>query len=306
MKFDIKTIFHRGVRTFRKHAPEICIYGGVTGMIVAGVMACGATRKLDLVLDTHREHVNELHKQYDEGDEARKREMTKLYGKTGVHLIKLYAPSAGVAVLSIGGILGGHHILQQRCVALATAYATLDAGFKQYRTRVQERFGEETEAEIRCGGHQEKIEVTEVDENGKEKKVKKSVTVVGDDEPSDYAIYFVKGEAMGAEGNPDYDMMFLRAQEKMADTILQAREGLFLNEVYDALGAPRTKAGQVVGWIRDKNDPDGGDGHVHFIIREVYRKRADDPSQYEKVLMVDFNVDGEIIERACRKGLLKG
>ncbi len=304
MKFDIKTIFHRGVRTLRKHAPEICVYGGVAGVIVAGVMACKATRKLDEVLDAHRDRVDEVHQKCDETEV--KRELTKAYGKTGVMLIRLYAPSAGVAALSIGGILGGHHILQQRCVALATAYATLDAGFKQYRTRVQERFGEETEAEIRCGGHQEKIEIAEVDENGKEKKVKKTVTVVGDDEPSDYAIYFVKGEAMGAEGNMDYDMMFLRSQEKMADTILQAREGLFLNEVYDALGAPRTKAGQVVGWIRDKDDPDGGDGHVHFIIREVYRKRADDPSQYEKVLMVDFNVDGEIIERACRKGLLKG
>lgn len=49
-------------------------------------------------------------------------------------------------------------------------------------------------------------------------------------------------------------MMFLRRQQDYANEMLKARGHLFLNEVYDLLDIPRSKAGQVVGWVYDKTE----------------------------------------------------
>ena len=43
-----------------------------------------------------------------------------------------------------------------------------------------------------------------------------------------------------------------------------------------------------------------------FGIQEVYRERSDKPGDYEKVFLLDFNVDGVILEHAQEKGLITG
>lgn len=46
----------------------------------------------------------------------------------------------------------------------------------------------------------------------------------------------------------EYNRVFLYAQEQYFNDRLRAYGHVFLNEVYDALGFPRTTAGQLVGW----------------------------------------------------------
>ena len=110
-------------------------------------------------------------------------------------------------------------------------------------------------------------------------------------------------EAKGAEANEDYNRFFLRAQEEMANHMLRARGVLFLNEVYDMLGIDRSIAGQAVGWVYDRDSEDG-DNYVDFGVQEVYRKKSDAPGDYEKVFLLDFNVDGAILGHSVDKGLL--
>lgn len=306
MKFDIVNTFNKGKLSIKRHSPEILIVTGVVGVVTSAVMACKATRKIDPVLEAHKQNAEAVHKKYANATEekAEKRELTRVYVKTAMDFAKLYGPSVTLGALSITGILTSNNILRKRNVALAAAYATVDASFKQYRGRVVERFGEQVDKELRIGAHQEKIEFVETDENGKGKKVKKAVTVVDNPMPSDYARYFAYGEARAAEPNEDYNLFFLKAQQELANHMLRANGFLFLNEVYEMLGIDKSIAGQAVGWVYDKNTDEHGDNYVDFGIQEVYRKRSDKPNDFEKVFLLDFNVDGGILTHAQDKGLI--
>ena len=90
--------------------------------------------------------------------------------------------------------------------------------------------------------------------------------------------------------------MFLFKQQNYANDTLKARGYLFLNEVYDMLGIPRTKAGQVVGWIYDEKHPIG-DNFVDFGIVDVNNERSRAfMNGYERSIILDFNVDGNILD----------
>ena len=305
MKIDIKSAVNAGKMTAKKHCPEILVVTGVVGVVTSAVMACKETRRLGPILEAHKQNADAVHEKYkaSKDERAEKHDLTRVYLNTGMGLVRLYAPSVTIGALSITGILTGNNILRKRNMALAAAYATIDASYKQYRGRMIERFGEQVDKELRFNGHQDKIEVVETDENGKEKKVKKEVTVV-EHGASDYARYFCCGEAKAAEPNADYNAFFLKAQEELANHMLRANGFLFLNDVYDMLGIDKSIAGQAVGWVYDKNADDHGDNYVDFGIQEVYRKRSEQPNDYEKVFLLDFNVDGSILDHAQDKGLI--
>ena len=62
------------------------------------------------------------------------------------------------------------------------------------------------------------------------------------------------------------------------------------------LNIPRTKAGQVVGWIYDKEHPTG-DNFVDFGIYNLNIEKARDfVNGYERSIVLDFNVDGPILD----------
>lgn len=180
-------------------------------------------------------------------------------------------------------------------MALAAAYTAVDRGFKEYRARVAERFGEEAEFQLRHNIKAKEIVETVIGEDGKEKEVKKTVNVMDPPMPSEFARFF--NESCGSwSKEAEYNLMFLRAEQNYANDRLRARGYLFLNEVYDRLGIPPTKAGQIVGWVYDPDSPDG-DSYVDFGIYDVYNERSQDfVNGYERNILLDFNVDGNILD----------
>lgn len=287
----------------QKHSPEILVGLGVAGAIASAVMACRATLKVDEVIDEAKDKIETIHESQETGktpagldysDEDHKKDLTIVYAQTGFKLAKLYAPAIGLGVLSIASILGGHNILRKRNVALAAAYTALDSSFKDYRSRVVERFGKEIDRELKYNLKAKKITETVTDENGKEKKEKKTVEMLED--PTNYSQYarFFDDGCENWDKDPEYNLMFLRARQQYANDLLVSRGHLFLNEVYDMLDIPRTKAGQVVGWVYDPENPKG-DNYVDFGIYDIYRQtKRDFVNGYENVILLDFNVDGNI------------
>ena len=91
----------------------------------------------------------------------------------------------------------------------------------------------------------------------------------------------------------EYNMFFLIQRRAYANSLLKSRGYLFLNEVYDMLGIPRSKSGQVVGWIYDKENSIG-DNYVDFGLFEEHNK--DFINGYKRYALLDFNVDGNIFE----------
>lgn len=294
---------NRAALKIRKHSPEILVASGIVGVVTSTVMACKATTKIDEVLTESKEHVemtkkyvedNGFTEKYTENDY--KKDLTIMYTQRGMKLVKLYAPAVILGTVSITAILAGHNILRKRNVALAAAYATVDKGFKEYRGRVIERFGEELDKELKYNIKAKDVEEVKVnEETGKEEITKQTVNVADPNAYSDYARFFDDG-CTGWTKDPEYNLMFLKDQQRYANDRLKTKGSLFLNEVYDMLGIPRTKAGACVGWIFDEKNP-VGDNFVDFGIYDMYSGRARDfVNGYERTILLDFNVDGNILD----------
>lgn len=295
---SVNGVASKTVMKLKKHSPEILVMAGIAGTVVSAVLACKATTKVAEILDETKGTLDTIHEGMETGaingqeytTEDSKKDTVVVYAQTGMKLAKLYAPAIILGTLSITSILASNNILRKRNVALGAAYAAIDKSFKEYRGRVIERFGEQVDTELKYGIKAKKFEEIEVDpETGKEKKVKKTVMVADPNLQSDYAVYF-DSKSRNYETNPDYNRMFLKAQQAFANDKLQTRGHLFLNEVLDDLDLPRTPAGQIVGWTKD-----GPDGYVNFRIVEVERETED--GRHEPALLLDFNVEGNIWEK---------
>lgn len=295
---SVNGVASKAVMKLKKHSPEILVVAGIAGTVVSAVLACKATTKVAEILDETKGTLDTIHEGMETGaingqeytTEDGKKDTVVVYAQTGVKLAKLYGPAIILGTLSITSILASNNILRKRNVALGAAYAAIDKSFKEYRGRVIERFGEQVDTELKYGIKAKKFEEIEVDpETGKEKKVKETVMVADPNLQSDYAVYF-DSKSRNYETNPDYNRMFLKAQQAFANDKLQTRGHLFLNEVLDDLDLPRTPAGQIVGWTKD-----GPDGYVNFRIVEVERETED--GRHEPALLLDFNVEGNIWEK---------
>ena len=295
--------FHRFGLQIKKHSPEILVVAGVAGTVVSAVMACKATLKVNDILAETKENVTKIHdlvadesvteEQYSKQDSIS--DLTKVYAKAGVELVKLYGPALAIGALSIGSILTSHNVMRKRNVALAAAYSAVDKGFKEYRNRVVDRFGRDLDRELRYNLKAKEIEETVVDEAGNEKTVKTTVIEGDPTVHSDYARFFDDG-CKGWCKDSSVNLMTVKTNERYANELLQSRGYLFLNDVYDMFGIPRTKAGQIVGWVYDLKNP-VGDNFVDFGIYDIHdeRKRAF-VNGYESVILLDFNVDGNILD----------
>lgn len=301
---NLTRTFNRTGLKIKKHSPEILLAAGTVGVVVSGVMACKATLKVNEILDESKQQIDTIHSVAADPNMAEKytaedskKDMAIVYTQTAVKMIKLYGPSVGLGVVSLGCMIGSNRILSKRNVALAAAYTAVDKSFKEYRGRVIERFGKQLDKELRYNIKAKEIEEVSKDENGHE-VVKKEVVDVIEDDPntySPYSIVFDDGNE-GWDPDPERTKFFLIQQQNWANERLKAKGHLFLNEVYDMLGARRTKAGAQVGWVYDEKNV-VGDNYVDFGIFDTRRSKARDfVNGYEKVIVLDFNVDGYILD----------
>lgn len=306
----MSTLVHKTGFKLKKHSPEILVVSGIVGAVTSAVMACRATTKVEGILEESKEKVEMVHKASEDDElaevyspEDAKKDLAIIYVQTGLKLIKLYAPSVILGALSITGILASNNILRKRNIALAAAYATVDKGFKEYRGRVIERFGEQVDRELKYNLKAQKFEKQVTDpETGKTKTVKENGFVINPSDISGYARFFEQyttDEEGNVIPNPNWNsdnelnLMFLKAQEKYANDILRSRKRLFLNEVYHMLGLPRTKAGQIVGWVYDPENGKG-DNYVDFGMYKDNLSYSDYVNGFDPAILLDFNVDGNI------------
>lgn len=116
------------------------------------------------------------------------------------------------------------------------------------------------------------------------------------EEPSIYGRYFDEGNPNWSK-NREKNLMFLLSQQNYANIRLRSRGYLFLNEVYVLLSLPKTETGKVVGWIYDEHSPIG-DNFVDFGIYNMNDKsKVDFVNGKTNSIFLDFNVDGNILDR---------
>lgn len=308
IKANVAKAFSKTKLNIQKHSPEILMIGGAIGVVSSAVMACRATTKLSKVMDEHKHTIEQIHhvtnnpglivadgQSYSKEDAKKDIAITR--AQTSWKLVKLYAPSVILGTLSLTCMISSSNILRKRNAALAAAYATVDKGFKNYRHNVVERFGEEVDKELKYNIKAKEFEEVKTDKDGKEKKVKNTVNVTDIDGYSEYARFYDNG-CDNWQKDAEHNLWYLRQQQNYANEKLKANGYLFLNDVYDMLGIPRTKAGQIVGWIyNDKNPNHKGDNYVDFGIYNISREvNRDFVNGYESTILLDFNVDGVIYD----------
>ena len=294
----------------KKHAPEILTVVGIGSGIAATVAACKATTKVQAVLAEAKEQVNGIHTVYETPEmreaylekwgeeyteEQKKKDLAVTYAKTGLEFVKLYAPAAALGALSIGCVLTSGKIMKGRNLALTAAYAAADKGFKEYRGRLIDRFGKELDHELRYNVKTEEVKETIVNEKGEEETVTKTVKTIDPEARPTASVCFCEG-CKGWDKDPENNRFFLMQVQNWANDRLRHKGHLFINEIYDQIGIPRTREGNVIGWVYDEKDSSLAN-FVDFGLDDLNdeRKCAFNNRQ-ERSVWLDFNYDGDVFD----------
>lgn len=284
----------------RKYSPEILTVTGV-GLIVGGVVVACRQSYLyaDAILEDHEYELGRIEatKEAVEVDADLVIEYTdrqiaidtvRVNAKTAWEFTKIYAPAVMLVAGGVGCLLGAQGILKKRNAAITAAYNAVNAAFESYRGRVRKELGDEVDEHFMNGTP------AEIRDPKTGKTVLKLDT--GDQgipSVSPYARFFDSSSPRWVK-DPEYNLTFLNAQQRFANQKLRADGFLFLNDVYDALGIPRTQAGQVVGWIWHNDGRDFVDFGIYNMASE---KARDFVNGYENIIRLDFNVDGYIVDQ---------
>lgn len=288
----------RQILHVQNNSPHILFAAGVVGIVGTVVLASRATLKLDKVLD---EHENKRHDaqialerpDLDYSATDHRRDMVILHTKFLVDLTKLYAPAIVLGLASIAALTGSHVVLNRRYLGVTAAYAAIEKGFQEYRRRVVEEYGEEKDLQFRHD-----LVDKEIFDDSEDGGVVRTIKALGEAKSSIYSFFFDESSSNWSRERA-YNQMFLKCQEQYANDLLRSRGHLFLNEVHDMLGVPRTRAGAVVGWVLGC-----GDSYVDFgIFRDNQYMAQEFVNGNERSVLIDPNVDGIIwdkIEEDCR------
>lgn len=271
----------------KAQSPQILLGVGIVGITAATVLACKKTLEIGPMLDDHADIIEATkHKHPDN-----KKKLTRAYIDAGVDLIKAYSIPAIIGVISIGCIVKGHKTLVDRNTALVGAYKLLESGYRRYRSRVVDEYGEEMD---KMFYHNLRKEDIEVEEDGKKKKLKNVDTLDTSENPLEISYDRVFDESNpNWTGHPDMDIMFLKQTQNWANECLNARGFIFLNDVYRELGFGPCEGGQFAGWVKGL-----GDSYVDFGIMDIYRKsNRDFINGHTQNVLLTFNHDGYIADK---------
>lgn len=296
-KANAATRLNRTGLVLSKHSPEIFMGLGITGVIGATVLACRATLSARYVYGNVDFQIKNLEKSRDEENDMEVvRAQAFVAGAAAVEIIKLYAPAVTVGAISIAALLQSRNILSKRNAGLVAAYKLAEEAYERYRQRVVDEFGDEVDLYLRTNIHDDERELHVMVKDKKGKTTDFTLTREEADlveyGASQYAKFFDASSPQWRTSNED-NIFFLKAQQTYMNVTLKVQGHVFLNEVYDALGLPRTTAGALVGWV------DGhGDSVIDFgIFNPENTYNTDFVNGYQRdEILLDFNVDGLIFE----------
>lgn len=194
----------------KKNGSTILTCIGGAGVVVTSVMAVKATPKAMLLLHDARE---------EKGDDLTAFESVIVAGPA-------YIPAVVVGVSTIACIFGANILNQRQQAALMSAYALLDSSYKEYKTKVVDLYGEETDARVR-------------EEIAKDK-------YTGDGNPPDNDKVLFYDEFSGRYFQSTTADV-LKAEYEI-NKKLSNWGGAYLNEFYELLGVEPTDYGEHLGW----------------------------------------------------------
>lgn len=310
----VRRIFETVKSTAKKNSPELLVITGTVAFIGTLWSMYKTTLKTKDIVDSANEEIDAIKDtkvlveatgngelEYTEEDKAE--DIKKVKRSSAKKILKAAAPTALLAVGTLGCFFGADYIRRQRHAALFAAAEMTLHSYNSYRQGVIDKYGPEVDQELKYKLFKKEETVEEEDpKTGKKKKKKEIVWDCADKQYSDFARMF-------DEFNPNYqknifdngkdvpygvcNLDFVLKMQKAANQKLRRQGNLTLNEVYEMLGFDKSKAGSVAGWIFDVNDKTCVDDmHVDFGIFDK------DKEEFKAILLgseksfvVDFNID---------------
>ncbi len=276
-------------------SPEILLGAGIIAGVAAVATAFMAKNDVDEIVEEGKAEIyeaeNHISDEYTEKD--LKKDVLKIKVKTAAKVGKRLFVTILLIAAFVVCVLKSHNILSNRYLQSAAAYTAIDQSFKEYRSRVVDKFGEEVDYQLKHGTSTEKVEEETTDEKGKTKKTKKSVEVADKNTEDIYTRYFTKS-------NPNWDdndenvKWFFSCQQRYLNDRFKTRGYMTLNEALETLDMKATNAGLVVGWICDYDNPTG-DNYIQLQVKPV--KLRNEFGELEDAYSVEFNCDGQIYEK---------
>lgn len=130
---SLQTTVHKSVACLKRNSSTILTIVGAVGVVGTAVSAATATPKAMRLLKQAKEEKGE--------------ELSKV--KTVIVAAPAYIPSFLIGASTITCIFGANVFNKRQQASIASAYALASRSYKEYKTKVKELLGEETDIQIR-------------------------------------------------------------------------------------------------------------------------------------------------------------
>ena len=224
----------------KTHSSTILTCIGAAGVVVTAVTAVKATPQAIKLLEAATD---------EKGEELTKLEVVKVAGPA-------YIPSALIGVSTIACVFGANVLNKRQQAAFTSAYALVDNAYKEYRAKVRELLGEETDIQIRDAIIKDKVK----DDWHAFTPGLNSLTL-----PEDKKLFYDEIGERYFEASPG-DVFNAEYHLNRNFTL---RGCANVNEFYMFLGLDGTEEGETLGWSADDFLESGMGPWIDFDHRTV-------------------------------------
>lgn len=198
----------------KRNSSTILTCAGATGVVLTTVLAIKATPKAMQILE--------------QAEEEKGVELTRI--EKVFTAAPVYIPTMLVGTSSILCIFGANILNKRAQASLVSAYALLDNSYKEYKSKVKDLYGSETDDLVR-------------EELAKDRYEKDETDVVENDDVTKM-LFFDEFSKRYFRATSE---TVLRAEYEM-NRILNETGGVSLNEYYELVGLDSVDYGEYLGW----------------------------------------------------------
>lgn len=196
-------------RLFKKHGSTMLTVAGAVGVVSTAVLTAKATPKALRLIEEVKE---------EKGEELTKMETIRAAWKP-------YIPAVVTGAATLSCIFGANVLNKKQQAALMSAYALLDQKYKEYKAKVGDICGEETEKEIRC-------------------EIAKNHYVPDDVDDDGMNLYYDEWSHRYYRAEPEV----VKDAEYELNKMMAVLGSVCINDYYDLLGIDMIEGGNDVGW----------------------------------------------------------
>ena len=239
-KTDVTKYFKMVKQFAKKRSPEILTGIGIAGMITTTILAVKATPKaLQLIEEEKNRRTDKILEGMSPNEDENCWQVVKLKPIEVVKVAwKPYIPAVLLGSSSVACLIGANSVHARRQAALYSAYKLSETAFTEYRDKVLETVGEETEKEVR-----DKVAKDKVEKN-----------------PASKTEIYMTGKGESLFYDPISDRHFMSDIETIRKIVNDLNYAMgygsemyvSLSQLYDELGLKHTSISDNIGWnIRD-------------------------------------------------------